>query len=79
MSDTQEIISIRVGPEMPYCSPEEYRVGQHGVTKIIAYGEGGLHCDIPYIRVIKGDEIHAEFCKHAIVGVYYEMAEGEIL
>lgn len=75
----QKIRSIRVGPEMPYCSPEEYFIGQHGVTEILPYVESGMYSDIPYVRVMKGDEIHAEFCKHAIVGVYYELAEGEIL
>jgi hypothetical protein len=48
-----------------------YAVGRRGVTRIEACTKSGLHCDIPYIRVWKGDVCEAEFCQHNIVGVYF--------
>lgn len=51
-----------------------YVVGRNGVTRIEACTKGGLHCDIPYVRVWKGDVCEAEFCQHNIVGVYFEAA-----
>jgi hypothetical protein len=32
-------------------------VGTDGVTGIVAYGEPGPHCDMPWIAVYKGDQI----------------------
>lgn len=51
--------------------PEVYRVGWDGVTRIEACTKSGLHADIPYVRVWKGDVAFAEFCQHHIVGVYF--------
>jgi hypothetical protein len=48
-----------------------YTVGRREVTKIEACTKPGLHCDIPYVRVWKGDVCEAEFCQHNIVGVYF--------
>ena len=69
----QPIIGIQIDtiPE----SQAGYDVGRGGVTRIEAYGEPGLHCDIPHVRVWRGDEKVAEFCKHQIVGVYYGPTE----
>ena len=51
---------------------QEYKVGQSGVTRIEACAKGGEFCDIPYIRVWAGDEAIAEFCQHAVKGVYFK-------
>lgn len=48
-----------------------YRVGKDGVTRIEATAKSGLHADIPYVRVWKGEVCEAEFCQHNIVGVYF--------
>lgn len=48
-----------------------YRVGKDGVTRIEACTKSGLHADIPYVRVWKGEVCEAEFCQHNIVGVYF--------
>lgn len=49
-----------------------YVVGYGGITKIEEVPLPGLHCDIPHIRVWQGDEKVAEFCKHAIVGIWFK-------
>lgn len=49
-----------------------YRVGRNDVTRIEACTKSGLHADIPYVRVWKGDVCEAEFCQHNIVGVYFD-------
>lgn len=48
-----------------------YWVGNRGVTRIEAFTKPGMHSDIPYVRVWKGDKPEAEFCQHNIVGVYF--------
>ena len=48
-----------------------FAVGSDGVTRIEACTKSGLHADIPYVRVWKGDVCEAEFCQHNIVGVYF--------
>lgn len=48
-----------------------YRVGIDGVTKIEAFEKAGMHANIPYVRVWKGDEPYAEFCQHHIEGVWF--------
>lgn len=55
--------------------PELYKVGVAGVTRIEACTKSGLHADIPYIRIWKGDEALAEFCQHNIRGIYFRKAE----
>jgi len=68
---SEEPTSILVyGPVGRHGETESYQVGLEGVTRIEPYFEGGLHCDLPYFRVWMGDKIHAEFCKHGIIGVY---------
>lgn len=51
--------------------PEAYRVGMAGVTRIEACTKSGMHADIPYVRVWRGDDAVAEFCQHNIIGVYF--------
>lgn len=48
-----------------------YQVGRNGVTRIEACQKSGLHANLPYVRVWKGDVCEAEFCQHNIVGVYF--------
>lgn len=48
-----------------------HKVARNGVTRIEACTKPGLHADIPYVRVWKGDICFAEFCQHNIVGVYF--------
>ena len=36
---------------------EHVRVGNFGYTRIVAYGECGMCCDIPWLAVYKGDEL----------------------
>ena len=55
----------------------EYVVGGNGVTRIEAFTKSGMHADIPYVRVWKGECPVAEFCQHNIVGVYFAQPEGE--
>lgn len=55
--------------------PEGYTVGHCGVTRIEACAKPGEYCDVPYVRVWKGDICLAEFCQHKIVGVYFGYPE----
>ena len=52
--------------------PEAYRVGYDGVTRIEACTKSGMHADIPYVRVWRGDVAVGEWCQHQIVGVYFK-------
>ena len=53
-----------------------WTVGRNGVTRIEACTKSGLHADIPYLRVWKGDDCAAEYCQHAIVGVGFKPKTG---
>lgn len=56
------------------CAPMfeiDIAVGHDGVTRIEATTKSGLHANIPYVRVWKGEFAVAEFCQHNIVGVYF--------
>jgi len=50
---------------------ESYRVGYDGVTWIEACTKSGMHANIPYVRVWRGDVAVGEWCQHNIVGVYF--------
>lgn len=50
---------------------EHYMLGKDGVTRIEAATKSGMHANIPYIRIWKGNFCVAEFCQHNIVGVYF--------
>ena len=52
--------------------PESYRVGYEGVTRIEACTKSGMHANIPYVRVWRGDVAVGEWCQHNIVGVYFK-------
>lgn len=47
LNDNREILSISLMDENLSC----YRVGNFGVTKITAYGQGGMHCDVLWFLV----------------------------
>lgn len=48
-----------------------YKVGRNDVTRIEACQKSGLHANLPYIRVWKGEHCFVEFCQHNIIGVYF--------
>lgn len=54
---------------------EGFGVGFQGVTRIEEFSKSGMHSDIPYIRVWKGEHLLAEFCQHNVVGVYFSVPE----
>jgi hypothetical protein len=51
---------------------EAYRVGQDGVTLIEPTTKSGMHANIPYIRVWRGEVAVGEWCQHNIIGVYFK-------
>lgn len=66
--------TIEAVPEVATTSyAETWRVGFDGVTRIEACTKSGLHANIPYLRVWRGDVAVAEFCQHGIVGVYFKV------
>lgn len=55
---------------------ETITVGYNGVTRIEKYRD---EIDlVSYVRVWKGDDVHAEFCQRNILGVYYFPREGKL-
>ena len=50
---------------------ERWVVGFGGVTHIDATTKSGMHANIPYVRVWKGDLAAAEYCQHNIIGVEF--------
>lgn len=65
----QEIEHVQVYGD--YATGQWYGIGVAGVTRIEACTKSGMHADIPYVRVWKGDVAVAEFCQHSIVGIYF--------
>lgn len=55
---------------------ETYAVEVKGVTRIEAFTKSGMHADIPYIRVWRGDSVVVEACQHNIKGVYFYPMKG---
>ena len=49
----------------------EYCVGKYGITKIEAYGEPGMYCDLPWVRIFKGDEVVVRISCYELAGIYY--------
>lgn len=52
-------------------NPGEFVLGKRGVTRIEACTKSGLHSDIPYVRVWRGDQAIAEFCQHHLSALYF--------
>ena len=46
-------------------------VGHNGVTSLRRVPRDGMHSNIPYIEVWRGDVLAEEYCQHAIVGVLW--------
>lgn len=67
----QKITAVAFEHENGMYDPR-YVVGSNGVTKIEEFGLPGMHCDIPHIRVWQGEEKVAEFCRHNIIGIWFE-------
>lgn len=65
-----DLIEIDVGGP----DPSTIRVGHAGVTRIEKTYKSGLHSNIPYVRVWKGDQVSSEHCQHALAGVYFQVA-----
>lgn len=66
----QPIDMISIGPD----EAGVMRVGESGITRIEPCTKSGMHADIPYVRVWKGDVAVAEFCQHNLTGVYFAAA-----
>lgn len=64
-------ITSIIGPCDLRGNPIGFIVGVDGVTRIEATTKSGLHADIPYVRVWKGETPIAEFCQHALAAVYF--------
>jgi len=67
LNDTRTIESI----QFSLLDSPDFAVGKFGVTKIEAYPEGGMSCDIPWINVFKGDEIIKRICCHQLAAINY--------
>lgn len=68
---TRPIRYVKVSHDLDGSEGDGWAVGYSGVTKIETVLRAGMHSNIPYIRVWKGDSLHAEYCQHNIVGVEY--------
>ena len=66
----QEIAAVLVCQDGPNDAQTWVR-GCLGVTRIEATTKSGMHADIPYIRVWKGDVAAAEYCQHNIIGIEF--------
>lgn len=67
----QQIRVAIIRPDGPSDS-EMWIVGHGGVTRIEATTKSGMHADIPYIRIWKGDVAAAEYCQHNIIGIEFD-------
>ena len=75
----QKIIAAIISPDGPNDAQtlpwrrafRVWVVGCLGVTRIESTTKSGMHADIPYIRVWKGDVAAAEYCQHNIIGIEF--------
>lgn len=70
MPDQQRVIRMMVVGQRNG-SAEGYSVGTSGITQIEEVDLPGMFADIPYLRVWRGEAVVAEFCRHNIVGIYF--------
>lgn len=49
-----------------------FSVGHGGITRIEKWTKSGSMASLPYVRVWRGDVLVAEFCQHALAGVYFK-------
>jgi len=68
LQDNREIISV----QSSLIDSPEWAVGKYGVTKIEAYGEPGMYCDIPWVRVFKDDDVAHRVCCHELASINYK-------
>lgn len=66
-----EIDYIYITGEPPDRVPS-FCVDLNGITRIEKWAKSGMHANIAYVRVWKGDHLVAEFCQHALAGVYFK-------
>jgi len=53
------------------------RVGQGGVTRIVAYGEPGVYCDQPWFAVYESDHLAARYAATQGMVVIYKTPEKD--
>lgn len=62
----QEIVMVEVSED------SVYRVSaSSGITRIEACTKSGMHADIPYVRIWRGDTCLAELCQHNILALHF--------
>lgn len=71
LNDNREIVGIYWNDE----HGTSYQVGSCDCTGIKAYAEGGMHCDIPFIAVYKGDYVITRVPAWQVQIVYKEPAK----
>jgi hypothetical protein len=71
MDDATTLPVLSVTFPAPYGQIGEYEVGLEDVTRIEQFGQPGLHCDLPYLRVWKGEKVEAEISRHSAVLVRF--------
>ena len=64
LEDTRDIKQISLGDNW-------WAVGRDAVTKIVVYGENGMHCDLPWFAVYQGDEIVSRVNAAYVTDVWY--------
>lgn len=47
------------------------QIGFDGVTRIEVYGQGAMHCDIPWAAIYKGDKLDRRINLQFVCEVYY--------
>lgn len=66
LADTRTIQNIYFADDI-----HSYRVGQGGITKIVAYAEPALMCDIPWFAVYVGEDLLYRANAYSISTVEY--------
>ena len=73
MSVTSEIIDdTRPIESVWFEEGDGFKVGTLGITKINSYGEPGEYEMQPWIKVYRGDSIHARFPARRVAIIYQE-------
>lgn len=67
LNDQREILELSAENGDSYA-----HVGKNGITKIVVYGQGAMHCDIPWFAVYQGDVIIKRLNAHFVCEVYYK-------
>jgi hypothetical protein len=67
LTDDRPIVSI----QSSLIDTPDYQVGEYGITKIEAYGEPAMYSNIPWVRVVKGEDIVARINCHELAQINY--------